>query len=303
MRQPTREERGKEISLYAVIGADTLIVLGLTLFAIATGSLTILGEAIRSILMLAISYYSLWVLMALHRDRLQRFQFGVEKLEQFVWMLIGFGLFLSALWMTRTVIDAVVSAQAAASPLGLTWAAIINAVNCVINILSWYAVFSTSRDGESEVYEAVLRSRMMMMVSSLSLQITLTAAALARDTAIALTLDVIGATFVIVVMLRGGISMMARALPNLLDTAAPSHLMASIRDTVATIVADEHIHAVRTRSAGPVTFAEVAVSVQAFPSVDALHEGTVTIKQALGDAKLEVDLTLVVAPQAETNPR
>jgi len=294
MRAPTREELSKERALRSAIIADTGITALLIVVAAAGGSLTILGEATRSLLMLAIQYYSLWVLSALHRGRLDRFEFGAGKIEQFVWLLVGLGLVASGLWIAQTVVGTISAARPAASPLGLSLAAVTNAINAVINVLFWWAVVTASREGDSQVYRAQIRARLTMMISSLVLQGTLTAAALSKDNAIALILDATGAVFVVTIMLHAGFSMVMQALPSLLDAPAAPDLRALIRRTVAGIVPESDILSIRTRRTGPTTFAEVAVSDSAFPSIDALRDSAAEIRQVLGHSAAGVEITIVV---------
>jgi divalent metal cation (Fe/Co/Zn/Cd) transporter len=297
MRTPTRQEQAKERSFLYTSLADTVIVALLVIFALATGSLTLLGEAIRGVLMLTIQFYALWVLLALHRDRLARFQYGLGKMEQFVWVVIALGLLVSGLWVARTVIETIFTAQTAASPLGLTWAAIVNAINTLVNALGWFAMVAASDDDDSEVYRAQLRARFTMLISALILQGTLTAAALAKDAAIALVLDAVGAIFVTCLMLYNGFSMIARALPDLLDAPASAELGATIRQSVAAVVAEADIMAIRTRRAGRQTFAEVTIAASAFPSLAALAARTAAIRQSLQRQGAEVDLAVVVGSE------
>ncbi len=299
MRAPTPEERAKETSFLYTTLADVWIVALLIIVAFASGSLTMLSEAVRSVLMIVISFYSLWLLLAVHRGRLTRFEYGVGKIEQAVWVMVGVGLVISGLWIAQTVVDTLFSSKPAASPLGLVVAAITNAINTLINVLGWHAMLTASRADDSEVFRAQLGARFTMMVSTLFLQVTLTMAALAKDDAIALALDAIGATFVSGLMLYNGVSMIAHGLPHLLDSPAPADLAALIRKAIESEVPPNSIVSIRTRRAGSTTFAEVAVAATAFPSMTALQEGTSTIATALRQQGAEVDLT-VVPTSAET---
>ncbi len=297
MREPAKDERVRELSvLYtclADVGTNSLLII----FAILSGSLTLLGEAIRSWLMLGASFFSLWVLRAVHRDRLKRYEYGVGKIEQFVSLVVGLGLVVSGLWVAQTVVDAILSAQPAAGPLGLTSAAIANAINALVNVLGWFAVVAASGAADSVAFRAQLRARFTMMVSSLFLQGTLTVAALAKDDAIALTLDAFGAIFVTCVMLFNGFSMTARALPNLLDAPASTNLGTLIRRTVASVMPEDDIVSIRTRRSGRAAFAQVKISGAAVTSVAALRDRTAAIDDALRREGAEVDLTVVVTSE------
>ncbi len=297
MREPSKDERGRELSVLYTCLADVGTNSLLLIFAILTGSLTLLGEAIRSWLMLGASFFSLWVLRAVHRDRLKRYEYGVGKIEQFVSLVVGLGLVVSGLWVAQTVVDAILSAQPAAGPLGLTSAAIVNAINALVNVLGWFAVVAASGAADSVAFRAQLRARFTMMVSSLFLQGTLTVAALAKDDAIALILDAVGAIFVTGVMLFNGFSMIARALPSLLDAPASTNLGALIRRTVASVMPEDDIVSIRTRRSGRAAFAQVKISGAAVTSVAALRDRTTAINDALRREGAEVDLTVVVTSE------
>ena len=200
-RTPTAEEIAKERTVLVPTIADTGVLAALFVTAITTGSLTILSEFIRGGIPTIVAYYSVKVLRAQHRGRLSHYEFGVGKLEQLVWVVAGLTLLLGAGWMAKTIFETVVSAEPAASPLGLAIAAVVNAVNLVINSLSLYAMYRASEDRDAGVFGAQVRARVGMVLATLILQVTLTIAALAKDEAITLALDAGGATLVVLIML------------------------------------------------------------------------------------------------------
>ncbi len=297
MREPTKDERSRELSVLYTSFGDVGTTSMLFIVAILTGSLTLLSEGIRSLLMLGATFYSLWVLYAVHRDRLTRYEYGVGKIEQFVSLVVGLGLVVGGLWIAQTVVDTILFAKPAASPLGLTSAAIANSINTLVNVLGWFAMVAASGAADSSAFRAQLRARFTMMVSSLFLQGTLTVAALAKDDAIALILDAFGAIFVTCLMLFNGFSMIARALPNLLDAPASTNLGALIRRAVASVMPEDDIVSIRTRRSGRAAFAQVTVSGAAVTSVAALRDRTTAINDALRREGAEVDLTVVVTSE------
>jgi divalent metal cation (Fe/Co/Zn/Cd) transporter len=297
MREPTKDERARELSvLYTWLG-DVVTISLLVIFAILTGSLTLLSEGIRGVLMLGVTFYSVWVLYAVHRDRLTRYEYGTGKIEQFVSVVVGLGLVLSGFWVAQTVVDTIFLAKPAAGPLDLTSAAIVNSINTLVNVLGWFAMVAASGAADSEVFRAQLRARFTMLVSSLFVQATLTVAALAKDDAIALILDAVGAIFVTCLMLFNGFSMMARALPSLLDAPASTKLGALIRRAVAGVMPEDDIVSIRTRRSGRAAYAQVTLSGAAVTSVAALRDRTTAINDALRREGAEVDLTVVVTSE------
>jgi divalent metal cation (Fe/Co/Zn/Cd) transporter len=257
-----------------------------------------LSEAVRSQLMLTISFYAFWVMRTVHRGRLSRYEYGVGKIEQLIWVVVGPSLVIAGLWVARSVVATVLSSKPAASPLGLTLAALVNGINLMVNFVGWYVMHVAARDDLSGVFGAQLRARLTMLLSSLFLQATLTVAALAKDDVIALGLDAVGAIFVVGLMLYNGLTMIGHALPDLLDAPAAEGLQALIRRTVADALPAGEVASVRTRRSGPTTFAEVGVFDGALASLAALGQSRAAIEDELrrGGAT-DVDLTLVLVPR------
>ena len=279
------------------------VTVGLTVvFAILTGSLTLLGDGARGMLMVVVLAFSLWMLRAVHRDRLARLEYGIGKVEQFVWVTMGLGFIIVGLWVGQTVIDTLFSSEPAASPLGLTSAAVIKSISTLIHVLSWFTMVIAVRTDASPIFIAQRHAWLILMVSSLFLQATLTAAALAQDAWVALILDTVGALFVTGVMLYKGFSMITRALPNLLDAPAGADLSAQIRTAVASVLPEDDIVSIRTRRSGPVTFAEVKVN--ATPSMSPVeHLNSVAmIKDTLRRDGAAVDLAVVPTVDGRTVP-
>ncbi len=302
MREPTKEERAKEVSLFYTNVADTGMVALLVIAAITTGSLTMLGEAIRGFILQSTDFYSLWVLYAVHRDRLTRYEYGVGKIEQFVWVVVGLGMVVGGFWVAQTVVKTILSAEPAASPLGLAIAAIVTAINVANNAIALLAMYAASRDHDSGIFGAQIRGKLGGLLVTLILLLTLTVAALAKDPGTALALDAVGATLTVYVKLRMGFGMIARGLPDLLDAPAKRELGALIRRTAAAILPEEHIVSIRTRRSGSRTFAEVEVQGRAFPSMQALRSHTAAIRQALRREDAEIDLEVVVASEEASGP-
>ncbi len=144
MREPIKDNRGRELSVRYTWLGDVVTISLLGIFAILTGSLTLLSEGIRGVLMLGVSFYSVWVLYAVHRDRLTRYEYGTGKIEQFVSIVVGLGLVVSGFWVAQTVVDTILTAKPAAGPLDLTSPAIANSINTLVNVLGWFAMVAAS---------------------------------------------------------------------------------------------------------------------------------------------------------------
>ncbi|WP_419909770.1 cation diffusion facilitator family transporter [Hoeflea sp.] len=297
-REPSQIERAKERSIFYTIIADLIITALQLLVAALTGSLTMLSESIRCILMDTVEIYSYWMLRGVHRGRMHHFQFGIGKIEQFAWMIFGTSLFLSGLWLTAHVFQSVFEYQPAPSPVGLAFAAFVNAINFLINILSFYAILSASDQKESDIFRAQRRSRGLKTLTSAILQVTLTIAAISSDPVVAKVMDGIGALLVAAIMVVTGGAMMARALPDLLDAPLSGtsfeRIMAAI---AATAGATMDISAIRTRRSGRFPQVEITLSHIHTGSVAELQERIRELRRAIADLDEQIELSVVIADE------
>lgn len=298
-RSPTPDQRAQERAVLVTSIADVAIVMGMVLAAVATGSLTMLGEATRGGLMTAVEIYALMVLCAVHRDRLRRFRYGIGKIEQIFNLLIGLTLCVSGVWIAERMGVTLLEQRSAASQLGMATAAVVNAINLSINLLGWVAMMAAARSDDSPIYRAQRRARGVKAVCSVLLQTALTMAALTGDPMIALALDAVGAAFVSGVMLVIGWRMMADCAADLLDHALAPDDMERLRGAVLTLpkLSGEHIR-VRTRRCGGSAQAELILTVFAGCRCIEVRQRVAVLQQAVRERlpQADVAVTVVLAP-------
>jgi len=156
MRAPSHQQKAKEAAVLYTSLADLGIVLLTFVYAIV-------------------------LLRAVHRDQLRKFRFGIGKVEQICNLAIGAALVASGFWVAQRVVETLLWGHIAASPLGLATAAVVNAINTLINGLGWLAMATAAGSDDSAIYRAQLRARTVKLVTSLVVQAALTIAALAKD--------------------------------------------------------------------------------------------------------------------------
>ncbi|MEM9105944.1 MAG: cation transporter [Pseudomonadota bacterium] len=295
-REATANERAKERSILYTLIADIFVTLLQIIAMVLSGSLTMLSEAIRCVLMDIAEIYSYWILRGVHRGRMKHFQFGIGKIEQFAWLIIGTTLFLSGLWLTVHVFQTVFEYQRALSPVGLAFAAVVNAINFLINLLSLYAMVSASDREESDIFRAQRRARALKTLSSGVLQVTLTIAAISSDPVIAKVMDGTGALLVAGIMAVTGGAMMARALPDLLDAPLTGSAFERIMGAIAaTSGATTDVTAVRTRRSGRFPQVEITLSQIHASSVNELKRRIRELRTAVADIDQDIELSVVVS--------
>lgn len=300
MRAPTQEQKAKEAAILWTYLADLAIVLLTLLFAIVTLSLTLIGEVLRMVLMMVVDCYSFLILRAVHRDRLRKFRFGIGKVEQICNLSIGAGLVVSSIWVVDQIVEVLLFGQTAASPLGLAMAAVVNAVNTLINALGWFAMVTAARSDDSAIYKAQLRSREVSLVASLVVQTTLTIAVLARDPMISTLLDALGAAFVVWIMVSIGLKMMWEAMPDLLDYRVPERMREQIESAVATAgLEPKELVRARTRRSGSLAHVELTMAPAHRLSLADLKQRIGHLQRLIENQVPQADVAIVIDLEGE----
>ncbi len=98
-----------------------------------------------------------------------------------------------------------------------TLAAVTGALNVGINVIAWDEVRRAARLRPSQIIKAQVRSRWTKLLSSLTVQVTMTLAAVAKDPMLAAMADAVGALLVSGVMIVAARDLLADSLPDLLD--------------------------------------------------------------------------------------
>jgi divalent metal cation (Fe/Co/Zn/Cd) transporter len=295
MRAPTPEEKAKEVAILYTTLADVAIILLTLVFAVVTLSLTLIGEALRMTLMMG-DVYTFFVLRAVHRDQLRKFRFGIGKVEQICNLVIGAALVVGGLWVAHRVVDTLLLGQLAASPLGLAMAAVVNAINTLINALGWFAMHTAAGSDDSPIYKAQLRSRKVSLVASLIVQTTLTIAVLAKDPVVSTWLDGLGATFVAWIMLSIGLRMMWEATPDLLDHPVPERVRQQIDGLLATVgLEPEELVRVRTRRSGRLAQVELTLAPVRCLSMAEFNARVGRVQRLVESHVPDADVSIVIA--------
>ena len=295
MRALTREQKAKEAALLYTYLADLGIVLLTFFFAVFTLSLTLIGEVVRMALMMAVDFYAFFILRAVHRDQLRRFRFGIGKVEQIVNLVIGAALVVGSLWVAQRVAETLLFGQIAASPLGLAIAAVVNAINTLINALGWFAMSAAARSDDSAIYRAQLRSRKVALICSVVVQTTLTIAVLAKDPAVSTLLDGMGATFVVGIMASIGLRMMWESAPDLLDHRIPDRMQARLEAVLAAAgLEPEEVVRARTRRSGSLAQVELTLAPVRCLSLADFKQRIEHLQRMIESQVPEAELAIVV---------
>jgi divalent metal cation (Fe/Co/Zn/Cd) transporter len=258
----------------ALLGAALLDLwtAAMLLFAgVATGSLTVGAEGLRGGLMMLIDFVSLVVLRRIHRGALAAYEFGTGKLERFCALLVAAGLVAGTLWVAMSASRIAIDGRSAATPLGLAIAAIIGSVNLCANFVAWNGVRQSAAGVPSAIMQAQLRSRRTKLLASLAVQVSMTAAAWAKDPDVAAVADAAGAFVVCGVMASAAWKIAADALLDLLDRSASDLVEPAMRQAVQSLPAGFVVQGFRSRGTPHALSLEVTLGCAPLTGVAAAH--------------------------------
>jgi divalent metal cation (Fe/Co/Zn/Cd) transporter len=289
----TPEQRGRERALILVALLDGTLVCLLLVVGVFGGSLTCVAEALRGGLVDLIALVSLFVMRRLHRGTLTGFDFGTGKIEQLCSLAIAVALAVSAVWVAHDAVALFLSEQSDATPLALTLAAVTGALNVCINVVAWDEVRRAARGRPSAIMHAQERSRWTKLLSSLTVQVTMTLAAIAKDPMLAAMADAAGALLVCGVMAVAAKDLFAESLPDLLDRSMDRLARPALVQAMGALPGFA-LAGFRSRGTARAFVLEVLLACPAGTAVRALADAERGLAVELRRLLPEVELSLVV---------
>jgi divalent metal cation (Fe/Co/Zn/Cd) transporter len=289
----TPEQRGRERALILAAALDGTMVGLLLLVGEIGGSLTCIAEALRGGLVDLIALVSLLVMRRLHRGTLPGFDFGTGKIEQLCSLAIAVALAVSAVWVGHDAIMLALSQHSDATPLALTLAAVTGALNVCINVIAWDEVRRAARGRPSAIMRAQERSRWTKLLSSLTVQVTMTLAAIAKDPMLAAMADAVGALLVCGVMAVAARDLVVESLPDLLDRSMDRLARPALEQAMA-VLPGCALAGFRSRGTARAFVLEVTLACPADTGVRAFAESERRLASELRRLLPEVELSLFV---------
>jgi divalent metal cation (Fe/Co/Zn/Cd) transporter len=296
----TPEQLAEERSLLFALVADAGILTAFVLVGLFGGSLTLTAEFIRGSLMNLIELFALVVMRRIHRGVLADLEFGTGKLEQIANLVIGVGMLGGAAWIVIKALAIVVGERTVGAPFGLALAAITGALNAYVNLLAWDAMRRAARSGSSLVMLGQLQARVVKLVSSLVVTVTMTIAALSTDNVVVAWADAGGSIFVAVFIVANAIVMLRAGVPDLLDRSAGKAVRATVERTLARHAGEyRRLDRLRSRRSGRVVFIEIALSFEAGLTIAEVSRRIEILRQAMSREIEHADISIVALANPE----
>ena len=167
----TPEQREKESAVFWAIVLDALCVSFMLVVGLFSGSMTVISEIARILLLLTIEVVSYIVLKRAHRGQFPEFEFGTGKIERIINLLVAFGLCITCLYIFYRIIS--IGADAPLSLTNLFWAVISADMNLAINIWFTMEFIRVNQAESSIIIQSQIKSRMAKTVATVIVLVVL----------------------------------------------------------------------------------------------------------------------------------
>jgi divalent metal cation (Fe/Co/Zn/Cd) transporter len=283
VRRPiTSFQQAEERSLLFALVSDSLILTLLLLVGLLGGSLTIMAEFIRGSLMMAIEGFAFAIMRRIHRGNLVDLEYGTGKLEQIANLAIGVGMLGGSIWIVSKALAIIGGERALGTSFGLALAAIAGALNAYVNIIAWDGMCRAARAESSLVMLAQLRARVVKLVSSLFVLVTMTVAALSTDDEVVAWADATGSLFVAIFIFVNAMGMLRAGIPDLLDRSAGKGVREAVERTLASHASEYgRLQRLRSRRSGRIVFIELVLGFEPGLTLEEVNRRIEALKAAL----------------------
>ena len=200
--------------------------------AVASGSLTMLGEALRGVFLVSMAILSWFTLRRIHRGRTGGYDFGLGKVEQGLSVLVALALCASIafIWYKSFTSAAAIPHEIAAMNIlavGMTF------VNFCANAAPLPVLYKARKTGNSVLVTTQFRAKVAKSIGSGIATVCVAINQLASEPDLSLWADRAGVAVVTIVTLHAVYELLQSALPDLLDRTLPEDLQIKINQVLA----------------------------------------------------------------------
>lgn len=200
--------------------------------AVASGSLTMLGEALRGVFLVSMAILSWITLRRIHRGRIGGYDFGLGKVEQVLSCLVAVALCASIAFIWYKSFT-----RAAAPPHEIDAMSIlavaITFVNFFANAAPLPLLYKAKKTGKSVLVMTQFRAKVAKSIGSGIATVCVALNQLVSDPGVSLWADRAGIVVVTIVTLHAVYELLHSAIPDLLDRTLPEELQVRINQVLA----------------------------------------------------------------------
>lgn len=259
-----------------------------------TGSISILSDALESLVNLAAAGFALYVLTIAAQPADAEHPFGHDKAEYFAAAAEGLLIILAAVGIAAAAWGRL---QSPAPLTQMSFGLLITVLASALNGATAWKLFRVAREEDSLVLRADAEHLLSDVWTSVAIVAGLAVIWLLPSQA---WLDPILALAVSVHLFLTGLRVLAPALAGLMDEALPANELRKLDEALAkTLPTGTEVSALRTRKSGRRRFVDGNLLVPGQLSVGEAHTLCDEVEDAVRAVLPECDITLHMAPMAE----
>jgi len=263
-----RLSRTEKVMISAAL-ADVAIAVPLLVLGLLSGAASAASEAVRCVLLTCIDIFSLSILLAVNRRRFSRFEFGIEKLQVLVQIVIAIGMCVSIVFIGRKVFDAVTSDSHLPNYVFCVTFALFSYVNVLVNVFNLRRMAAQERATGSLIVRGQIKNRIVMLTSSVVATLS-AAAVIIPDPKVFALIDAVGALLVLCVIVYTMVRMMGAGVLTLLDAPIEERdKLLVLREIVEHFDRWASVAFIRTRRLGDSKYVEVGLAFEAGQGLEA----------------------------------
>jgi divalent metal cation (Fe/Co/Zn/Cd) transporter len=205
-----------ERTLFFASMADFCMAAPLLTTGFLSGSASASSEAVRGILLWSIDLFSLSMLLLVNRHRFSRFEFGIEKIQIAVQVVIALGMCVSIAFIAARIWHGLTEGAHPPNYTITVFFALVSYINMVVNVVALRKLIAAERLKASLILRGQIKNRTVMLTSSVVATIS-AACVILPDPEIFRYIDSVGAIVVLSVIVYTMVQMMRSSIMTLLD--------------------------------------------------------------------------------------
>lgn len=263
-------DKAERVMLYAFL-MDLLMAFPIIGLGFLSGSAAAGSEAARAILLWAIDIFSFGMLLAVNRHRFSQFEFGIEKVQILVQVVIAIGMCASVVFIGGRVVESLTQDSAPPDYLLCVVFAVFSYINVMVNFVALRRLKAEEKEKPSIILRGQIKNRSIMELSSVVATIS-AAAVVIPDPEVFAYIDSIGALIVLCVIVYTMVQMMRSSVMTLLDAPIEEgEKLLVFREIAERFDQWSSIAFVRTRRLGYSKYVEIGLCFdEAVPLAEAL---------------------------------
>lgn len=236
----TAVERQREQAVFLAFILDCLLLPLAAWVALQVGSLTLIAEVLRGILLVIIAIFSWLTLRRIHRRRTGGYDFGLGKVEQILSLLVGLLLCVSLGFVWYKAVQH--GGTGAHEVTALSFLAVaITFTNLCINAVPLVPLGRALKSGHSVLVLTQFRTKFAKTIGSAVVTVCVAINQLSGNLEVSRMADLAGVTIVTLVTLHAVYELLKSAIPDLLDRTLPESHQFKINEVLI-----KHFHAFET---------------------------------------------------------